>query len=83
MSTTTNPRINVTLSPNEFTSIQEYATAMKSSLSQALLKLALEKLDDYEDMMLGEKCLKRMKDAKSSPRLTMKDFENAFDELPE
>jgi hypothetical protein len=83
MATTTNPRINVTLAPGEFAAVQEYAVAAKSSLSQALLKLALEKLEDYEDMVLGEKCFNRMKNDNASARFTMEDFEKSFDELSE
>jgi hypothetical protein len=83
MPTTANPRINVTLGQNEFAAIQKYAALEKTSLSQALLKLALEKLEDYEDSRLGDICLRRMKNDNPSVRCTMKDFEKAFAELPE
>ena len=81
MSNTT--RINVTLGQDDFSAVKEYAAIAKTSLSQALLNLALEKLEDYEDTMLAEKCLKRMHEYKSSKRYTMEDLEKAFDELPE
>jgi len=83
MSNTANPRINVTLGEGEYQVIKEYATAVKTSLSNALLNLALEKLEDYEDMLLAEKAIKRLKKNRDTKRFTMEDFERAFDELPE
>jgi hypothetical protein len=83
MPTTTNQRINVTVKQPELLAIKEYAYATKSSLSQALLKLAMEKLEDYHDMMLAKKCLERKREYENSERSTMEDFKKAFDELPE
>ncbi len=77
---TTNPRINVTLDRSEFDLIKQYAQAKRISLSQAMLKLTLEKLEDYEDMLLAEKALGRIKSNKGN-YLTMKDLESAFNEL--
>jgi len=76
-------RINVTLGQDEFSAIKEYATAVKTSLSQALLHLALEKLEDYEDTILAEEAINRMQQCKSDEWLSMEDLEKAFDELPE
>ncbi len=45
-----------------------------------MLKLTLEKLEDYEDMLLAEKALSRIKSNKGN-YLTMKDLERAFDEV--
>jgi len=83
MSQTT--RINVTLGQDEFSAIREYAAAVKTSLSQALLHLALEKLEDYEDMILAEEAVKRLEENRrtNAKRYTMEDLERAFDELPE
>ncbi len=49
---TTNPRINVTLDRSEFDLIKQYAQAKRISLSKAMLKLTLEKLEDYEDIFI-------------------------------
>jgi hypothetical protein len=83
MTTTLNPRINVTLGPDEFAAIQAYAASIKTSLSGALLRLAIEKLEDLEDSILGAKCLERQKSDTPSVRFSMEDFEKAFDALPE
>jgi hypothetical protein len=83
MSGITNSRINVTLRQPELLAIKEFACATDSSLSQALLRLAMEKLEDYQDMLLAQKCLEREQEYKSSERFSMEDFEKAFDELPE
>jgi len=83
MASPANPRINVTLGKNEFCAIKEYADVSKISLSQALLNLALEKLEDYEDTLLAEKAIARLSKSANEERFTMEDFEKAFDELPE
>jgi hypothetical protein len=79
--TTSNPRINVTLDREEFLVIRKYADAARVSLSQALLSLALERLGDYEDTLLGNKALRRLKGSSNKKRFTMDDFEEAFDKL--
>jgi hypothetical protein len=75
-------RINITIPNDELEYVKAFASSCKLTMSKAVLKLALEKLEDYDDMILKKTLDKRMADD-TGERYSLEDFEKAFDELPE
>jgi len=77
---TTNPRVNVTFGIDDFEHVRHYAETTKTSLSQAVAKLTLQALEEYEDMKLGETCVQRMKDKKPRVPYSREMFKKAWEE---
>lgn len=80
---TINQRINVTFNSGELDAIKLYAKATDKSLSQAVAGLALRSLEELDDILLGEKAIRRLQKSNPNSWLSIEDFEKAFDELPE
>jgi hypothetical protein len=68
----------VTFGQEDFECVKAFAEASKMNLSQTVLKLALEKLEDYEDTTLGKLALKRKNDGTQKIAYSRESFEKAW-----